>query len=77
MLIEKVRLNMVKESHKYSMSEIWSEPMLYKFIMSRASVDTWGTLFNICENSVSLDIYIVKVSNNQIQWKYDGTTIES
>ena len=64
LLTEKVRLKIVKESHKYSIGELWSGSILYKFIVFRASIDTRATLSHIRENLASLDIYVDKVSDN-------------
>ena len=64
LLTKKTRLKIVKESHKYSIWDFWSGPMLYKFVMFRASIDTWAILSHIREKLASLDIYQANASIN-------------
>ena len=67
-LTETARLKIVKESHKYTIDDTRCGPLLYKFIMSKASIDTRATLSHIRENLASLDVYMAKVSNNIIKF---------
>ena len=49
--------------------------MLYKFKMSRVSIDTRATSSHICENLAPLDIYMDKASNNITKFNEDVTEL--
>ena len=58
------RLKIVTESPKHAIGNLKSGPLFYKFLMSKASIDSRATLSHIRENLRSLDSYMVKVSSN-------------
>ena len=75
-LTEKDCSQIVRESHKYSIWKLQSGHMLYKFIMSQASIDTWATLSHICNKIATLDVDMTKASNDIIKFNEYETKLQ-
>ena len=60
------RLKNVTEGAFYTVNGIKCEPSLFKFLMTKASIDSRASNSHIRENLAALDSYIAKVQSNNI-----------
>ena len=55
------RLRIIMKSNKYCINNVTCGPLLYKFIMTKASIDTRANLSHIRENLTSLESNMINV----------------
>ena len=63
-LTESGRLRILSESSKYTINDKMCGPLLYRFLISKATIDSRGTLSHIRENLSNLDSYMPTVNCN-------------
>ena len=63
-LTDKGRLKIVSEADMYTVNNTKCGPLLFKFLMSKAVIDSRATVSHIRENLASLDTYMIKVQSN-------------
>ena len=70
-------LKIATSSAKYTVGDHKSRPLFYRYLMSKACIDTKAALSHIRENLNALDSYIIKVSSNIIQFNQYVTETKS
>ena len=63
-LTEAARIKIAPDSDQYTINGVRCGPLLYRYMMAKASIDTRATLSFIRENISNLDTYITTVSSN-------------
>lgn len=63
-LTESARVKIAPDSEQYTINGVRCGPLLYRYIMAKATIDTRATLSFIRENISNLDSYITTVSSN-------------
>ena len=63
-LTESARVKIAPDSEQYTINGVRCGPLLYRYMMARASIDTRATLSFIRENISNLDTYIATVGSN-------------
>ena len=62
------RLKIVTEGESYTVGGIKCGPLLFKFLMTKAAIDSRASISYIRENLASLDTYMSKVQSNIIMF---------
>lgn len=63
-LTDSARVKLAPDSDQYTINGVRCGPLLYRYMMAKASVDTRATLSFIRENLSNLDTYIATVGSN-------------
>ena len=63
-LTESARIKITPDSDLYTIRGIRCGPLLYRYLMSKAAIDTRATLSHIRENLSNLDTYMSTISSN-------------
>ena len=63
-LTEAARIKISPDSEQYTINGVRCGPLLYRYMMAKASIDTRATLSFIRENISNLDTYITTVGSN-------------